>query len=74
MDVVYPLMVVATAARHILTFDLNKSPTQPERVAYSPLRWQTRVVTCFPTADGYGVGSIEGRVAIEFKEEQPPDK
>lgn len=31
----------------------------------SPLKWQTRVVSCFPTGDAFAVGSIEGRVAIQ---------
>jgi hypothetical protein len=34
----------------------------------SPLKWQTRVVTCFTnsTSSGFAVGSIEGRVAIQY--------
>ena len=32
----------------------------------SPLKWQTRVVSCFPAANGFAVGSIEGRVAIQY--------
>lgn len=32
----------------------------------SPLKRQTRVVAGFPSADGYAVASIEGRVAIQF--------
>jgi len=33
----------------------------------SPLKWQTRVVSCFTAAqsNGFAVGSIEGRVAIQ---------
>lgn len=31
----------------------------------SPLKWQTRVVSCFPNATGFAVGSVEGRVAIQ---------
>jgi len=33
----------------------------------SPLKWQTRVVSCFTAAQssGFAVGSIEGRVAIQ---------
>ncbi|OCB89411.1 WD40 repeat-like protein [Sanghuangporus baumii] len=63
MDVVYPLLAVATAERHIQIFNLT-NPTTPYRTSTSPLKWQTRVVSCFPSADGYAVGSIEGRVAI----------
>lgn len=33
----------------------------------SPLKWQTRVVSCFqsPQGSGFAVGSIEGRVAFQ---------
>lgn len=41
----------------------------------SPLKWQTRVVSCFtrqqepgqaPPAPGFAIGSVEGRVAIQY--------
>ena len=32
----------------------------------SPLKWQTRTVACFPTGNGFAVGSVEGRVAIQY--------
>ncbi len=31
----------------------------------SPLKWQTRVISCFPTGTGFAMGSVEGRVAIQ---------
>ena len=33
----------------------------------SPLKWQTRVVSCFTSSQtsGFAIGSIEGRVAIQ---------
>ncbi|KDN35661.1 hypothetical protein RSAG8_11404, partial [Rhizoctonia solani AG-8 WAC10335] len=63
MDVAYPLLVVGTADRQILAYDLN-NPTTVFRTITSPLKCQTRVVSCFPTGKGFGVGSIEGRVAM----------
>lgn len=38
----------------------------------SPLKWQTRVVSCFTASQnaGFAVGSIEGRVAIQYVEEK----
>ncbi|KAJ2991670.1 hypothetical protein HDV02_003644 [Globomyces sp. JEL0801] len=36
----------------------------------SSLKWQTRVVSCFPDATGYALGSIEGRVSIEYVEDK----
>lgn len=31
----------------------------------SPLKFQTRTITCFPGGDGFCVGSVEGRVAMQ---------
>ena len=45
----------------------NSTATQ---TLVSPLKWQTRVVSCFPSANGFAVGSIEGRVAIQYVEEK----
>ena len=36
----------------------------------STLKWQTRVVSCFIDSSGYALGSIEGRVTIEYVEEK----
>ncbi|KAJ7052484.1 WD40-repeat-containing domain protein [Mycena amicta] len=66
LDIQYPLMVVGTAERHIQIFNLN-SPTTVYKSMQSPLKWQTRVVSCFtasPSNQGFAVGSVEGRVAI----------
>ena len=37
----------------------------PLQAKESPLKMQTRVITAFPAGDGYAVGSVEGRVAIQ---------
>ncbi|KAJ7603159.1 WD40-repeat-containing domain protein [Mycena polygramma] len=65
VDVQYPLMVVGTAERHIQIFNLT-NPTTPYKTMLSPLKWQTRVVSCFTASSnsGFAVGSVEGRVAI----------
>ena len=64
MDVAAPVVVVATAERHILVYDTN-NPSQPFKQITSPLKYQTRCVSCFTAKNGYAVGSIEGRVAIQ---------
>ncbi|KAJ1453035.1 budding uninhibited by benzimidazoles 3 [Pelagophyceae sp. CCMP2097] len=61
-------VVFATAERHILVFDVRKLG-QPLQHGESSLKHQTRCVECFPTGDGYAVGSIEGRVALEYFDE-----
>jgi len=71
MDVQYPLLVVGTAERHIQIFNLT-NPSTPYKTIASPLKWQTRVVSCFTNSpsSGFAVGSIEGRVAIQYVEEK----
>ncbi|KAJ3866653.1 WD40-repeat-containing domain protein [Lentinula novae-zelandiae] len=71
MDVQYPLMVVGTAERHIQIFNLS-NPTTAYKTMQSPLKWQTRVTTCFTASasSGFAVGSIEGRVAIQYVEDK----
>ncbi|KAG8905912.1 hypothetical protein FRB99_007992 [Tulasnella sp. 403] len=69
MDIAGQLLVAATAERHIITVNLNNPTTIYKRID-SPLKWQTRVVACFPSGDGYAVGSVEGRVAIQYVEDK----
>ncbi|KAF8235778.1 Poly(A)+ RNA export protein [Tricholoma matsutake] len=66
-DVLYPLMVVGMAERHIQIFDLS-NPNTAYKTVTSPVKWQTRVVSCFSpvtTSTGYALGNVEGRVAIQ---------
>ncbi|KAM5469863.1 RNA export factor gle2 [Microsporum audouinii] len=69
MDVSKTLLVVATADRYINIIDLNQ-PTNIYKVMQSPLKWQTRVVSCFTDGTGFAIGSIEGRCAIQYVEEK----
>lgn len=58
-------IVVATAARHIVIFDI-RNMSSPEQERESPLRYQTRVVRCSPEGNSFSIGSVEGRIAIEY--------
>ncbi|KAF7323857.1 Poly(A)+ RNA export protein [Mycena kentingensis (nom. inval.)] len=72
MDIQYPLMVVGTAEKHIQIFNLN-SPTTVFKTLQSPLKLQTRVVSCFKastTGQGFAVGSVEGRAAFQYIEDK----
>lgn len=64
MDVRNQVLAVGTAGRHIQIFNLS-NPMTPFKTVPSPLKWQTRTIAMFPDADGYALGSIEGRVAIQ---------
>ena len=61
-------LVVATSNRKISIFDLRKSFHVPEQTRDSSLKYQTRCVHVFPDGQGYALGSVEGRVAMEFLE------
>jgi mRNA export factor len=68
-DFSYPLAVICTAERHIGVIDLTK-PDKFYRTFQSPLKYQSRSITCFPDKTGFALGSIEGRVAIHHVEEK----
>jgi len=69
MDIKFPLCVASTADRHILIYDLRKPNQEFKRFA-SPLKYQSRVIACFPDKAGFALGSIEGRVAIHHVEDK----
>lgn len=57
--------VVGTSNRHIWVYDM-RSLVEPEQRRVSSLKFQTRCVRVFPDQTGYAVGSVEGRVAVEY--------
>jgi mRNA export factor len=70
LDVRDNLMVVATAGRHIIAYDVTGQPREHTRME-SPLKFQSRCVACFPDSTGFAVGSIEGRVGIHYLQKVP---
>lgn len=73
LSVAHPLLVVATADRHIQVIDLA-NPSRVYKQLASPLKYQTRSVAAFPDKTGFLVGSIEGRVAVHHVEEAASSK
>lgn len=69
MDVRDNLLVVGTADRYINIINL-KEPHKFYKTLQSPLKWQTRVVSCFTDSAGFAIGSIEGRCAIQYVEDK----
>ncbi|CAN3356173.1 mRNA export factor Gle2p [Diutina catenulata] len=65
MDSISKLLVVGCAERHNVIINLE-NPQNIFKTKESPLKWQTRVITCYPQADGFAIGSIEGRCAIQY--------
>lgn len=71
MDTKDNLLVVGTADRQVAIFNLQQ-PTSIYKTVVSPLKFQTRVVSCFTTGNGFAVGSVEGRCAIQYVEDKVP--
>lgn len=69
MDVRENLLVVGTADRYINVINLA-DPTKFYKTIQSPLKWQTRVVSCFIDSAGFAIGSIEGRCAIQYVDDK----
>ncbi|KAI2638761.1 WD40 repeat-like protein [Hypomontagnella submonticulosa] len=69
MDVRNSLLVVGTADRYVNVINLQ-DPLKFYKTLQSPLKWQTRVVSCFTDATGFAIGSIEGRCAIQYVEDK----
>lgn len=70
MDVCNNLLVVATANRTIISYDVSGQPREHSRKE-SPLKFQTRSLAAFPDCTGFAVGSIEGRVGIHYLQKIP---
>ncbi|TPX31703.1 hypothetical protein SeMB42_g07714 [Synchytrium endobioticum] len=69
MDCVSNLLVAGTAERMVIVYNLQ-NPGQPFKNIQSPLKWQTRCLACFPDGKGFAIGSIEGRVGIQYVEDK----
>jgi len=71
---VFARVVVATSGRRTVVVDLGLGEGG-ELLAdlrfdrESSLKYQTRVIKCFPDGTGLALGSIEGRVAVEYLDE-----
>ena len=65
MDAKDKLLVVALADLQIAVINLDNPGVIYKNMA-SPLKHQTRAVTCFKEADGFMVASVEARCAFQF--------
>ena len=65
MDISDRHVVVGCAKRKVAIFDVRKLD-QVVQVSSSTLKHQTRVLRCMPNAAGYALGTVEGRIAIEY--------
>ncbi|XP_020577103.1 LOW QUALITY PROTEIN: protein RAE1-like [Phalaenopsis equestris] len=73
LTVRYPLMVVGTADRNLIVFNLQNPQTEFKRIV-SPLKYQTRCLAAFPDQQGFLIGSIEGRVGVHHLDDAQQSK
>ncbi|KAI9714349.1 MAG: RNA export factor gle2 [Bogoriella megaspora] len=73
MDTREQMLVIGCADRYVNVVALN-NPGTFYKTMQSPLKWQTRTVSCFTDAQGFAVGSIEGRCAIQYVEDTDQSK
>ena len=73
LDVRHPLLVVATADKQVIAYNLT-APQQEYKRFQSPLKHQSRCIAAFPDKTGFALGSIEGRVAIHHVEQRDTGK
>jgi len=59
-------LVIATAKRHVVVYDLRYFGREAEQRRESSLKFATKALQCMPNGQGYVMSSIEGRVAVEF--------
>ncbi|GMH89076.1 hypothetical protein TrST_g11175 [Triparma strigata] len=73
MNWVENTLLIATSGRKVHLYDVRKSGEAFAAVSTqqreSTLKYQTRSCALFPNSEGFALGSIEGRVAIEYVEE-----
>nr|CAD7410725.1 unnamed protein product [Timema cristinae] len=71
----YPMAVVGTAGRGLIVYQLEGKPQEYKRIE-SPLKYQHRCLAIFrdkkKSPTGYALGSVEGRVAIQYVNPQNP--
>lgn len=74
-DVHYPMAVVGLAAKQIIVYQLVGQPSEVKKVD-SPLKFQNRCMSIFldkqQAPSGFALGSVEGRVAIQYVNPQNP--
>lgn len=69
VDPIHQRVVVATSGRRNCFFDIRRGKADLVLDRESSLKFQTRCVNFFPDGTGIALGSVEGRVGIEFLDE-----
>mmetsp|Transcript_18627 Transcript_18627/g.46109 ORF Transcript_18627/g.46109 Transcript_18627/m.46109 type:complete len:350 (-) Transcript_18627:46-1095(-) len=66
LDVRGNLMVAITANRRMMIYNVGTPQPNLVQNKESPLKFQSRCVSCFPDQTGFAIGGVEGRVGIQY--------
>ncbi|CAJ1953443.1 unnamed protein product [Cylindrotheca closterium] len=66
LDVRGNLMCVITANRRMMIYNVGTPQPTLVQNKESPLKFQSRCVSCFPDQTGFAIGGVEGRVGIQY--------
>jgi mRNA export factor len=69
MDAKGSFVIVGTADKMIHAIQVNNNSLNRAMTFKSPLDYQTRCISIFENNQGFALGSIEGRVAVEYYSE-----
>ncbi|KIJ11703.1 hypothetical protein PAXINDRAFT_171655 [Paxillus involutus ATCC 200175] len=70
MDLVNNTLVVAMASRLFHIYDIRKM-NEPAQTRESSLKFMTRSLACMVDGQGYAIGSVEGRIGVEYFDPSP---
>jgi mRNA export factor len=73
LDTRNKLLAIATADRQLHLVNLDNWGAI-WRTRLSPLKHQSRVITCFLDATGFALGGVEGRVSFQYATDQDNDR
>jgi len=68
-----PILALGLSNKYVQVYDL-RNPSQVIINKTTPLKHQLRCIDIFPSKDGFVVGSIEGRVAVEMIDDKEAKK
>ncbi|KZS96413.1 WD40 repeat-like protein [Sistotremastrum niveocremeum HHB9708] len=63
-------LVVALAGRQMEVYDVRKMD-EPKQKRESSLKFMTKSLAAMPDGQGYAIGSVEGRIALEYFDPSP---
>ncbi|KAH7929920.1 WD40 repeat-like protein [Leucogyrophana mollusca] len=69
-DLVNNTLVVAMASRLFHIYDVRKMD-MPAQQRESSLKYMTRSLACMADGQGYAIGSVEGRIGVEYFDPSP---